>query len=506
MTEQRIAQIVMSQQYDNPTLAWKQTGYAELETAMNSPVWKLDPKRLLQLANGKSDANTREEPPAAPTPQETTTATPTETEETDKPFFSGKRFLPIGMRNYFETQGLHTLSLKHEDFIRVYQNGIYAEEQGEILERMATELGEQGFKMSYFNEVMDYYQKRTTPKDECQQNGYINVQNGFLNIAKLELEDHSPDRKSLIQLPVTFDAAANCPKIDAWLKDCLDGDTEQETLFYEAIGYTLLQTTELQKMFFLLGPTQTGKSTAIHIIKGLLGKENCSDIELAPIEDEANRFSRAQLYGKLANFASDISPRYLTGDGNVKKIIAGDGITGENKFRPPFSFEPDCTLWAAANSLPGSGDKSGAWYEKMAILRFEKQFLSTGDNKPDRSLKHTLTHPSELSGLLNVALICGTEALKRGHFTKSRRNDEVIEEYKILNDHVLQFINSLGELNIWDDDPFFTEIYKDWCDAQGIKPLSKALLANATKRHGIHRKRKKEGDTRFFVWERTQKA
>ena len=91
------------------------------------------------------------------------------------------------MRNYFETQGLHTLSLKHEDFIRVYQNGIYAEEQGEILERMATELGEQGFKMSYFNEVMDYYQKRTTPKDECQQNGYINVQNGFLNIDELKL-------------------------------------------------------------------------------------------------------------------------------------------------------------------------------------------------------------------------------------------------------------------------------------------------------------------------------
>ena len=44
MKEQRIAQIAMSQQYGNPTLEWKQTGYAELETAMNSPVWKLDPK------------------------------------------------------------------------------------------------------------------------------------------------------------------------------------------------------------------------------------------------------------------------------------------------------------------------------------------------------------------------------------------------------------------------------------------------------------------------------
>ena len=57
MTEQRIAQITLSSKHENPTLKWKQTGYAELETAMNSPVWKLDPKRLLQLANGKSDTN-----------------------------------------------------------------------------------------------------------------------------------------------------------------------------------------------------------------------------------------------------------------------------------------------------------------------------------------------------------------------------------------------------------------------------------------------------------------
>ena len=118
----------------------------------------------------------------------------------------------------------------------------------------------------------------------------------------MELEKHSPERKSIIQLPVEFDKSAEPTEIDKWLSDCLETDTEQIKLFYEAVGYTLLQTTELQKMFFLLGPTQTGKSTAIHIIKGLLGHANCADVELAPIEDESDRFSRALLYGKIANF------------------------------------------------------------------------------------------------------------------------------------------------------------------------------------------------------------
>ena len=423
----------------------------------------------------------------------------------ESPFFDGKRFLPMGMVRYLQDNGTHVISLRHEDFVRVYKDGIYLQEQGEILDAMTTALGERAFKMTQYNEVIDYLQKRITRPNECQHDGYLNVANGFLKIDDLTLEDHSPDRKSIIQLPVTFDWEAEAKLIDAWLKDCLNGDAEQETLFYEAVGYSLLQTTEIQKMFFLLGRTQTGKSTAMHIVKALLGGDNFSAVELAPLEDETNRFARAQLYGKIVNFSCDISPKYLTGDGNVKKIIAGDPISGEYKFRPAFTFEPDCTLWAMANALPGSGDKSGAWYQKMTILLFEKQFLSTGENKPDRNLKYTLTADNELSGLLNIALLCGKRALERGDFTHSKRGHEVIEEYKILNDHVLQFISDLGDFTQYDDREFY-DTYKDWCISENVKPMGKAKLANSTARHGIRRIRKKVDGDRYFVWENTEKV
>ena len=513
MTQQeRYARINLYQKFGDTKNGIEAEDWEELDQALN---WATGMTREQITMTAGVECTVSNPTGESPSPQRTpkptrspsTASEKPESEEDVKPFFSGKRFLPIGMVNYLESQGLHVISLKHEDFVRIYTNGIYVEDQGEILNAMTTALGEQGFKMSYYNEVMDYYQKRITQRGEVEHDGLLNVKNGFLNLETMELEKHSPERKSIIQLPVEFDKSAEPTEIDKWLSDCLEADTEQIKLFYEAVGYTLLQTTELQKMFFLLGPTQTGKSTAIHIIKGLLGHANCADVELAPIEDESDRFSRALLYGKIANFSCDISPRYLTGDGNVKKVIAGDGITGEHKFRAAFSFEPDCTLWAAANALPGSGDKSGAWYEKMVILRFEKQFLSDGENKPDRQLKHTLTEPSQLSGLLSYAISYGKEALRRGRFTVSERNNEAIEEYKLLNDHVLQFVESLADvINTWDDDEFYREIYKDWCEEQGIKPLSKANLANATKRHGIKRLRIRQDESRVFVWEREQKT
>ena len=424
----------------------------------------------------------------------------------DNPFFEGKKFLPLGMVNYLKTIGLHTLSLKRENFIRVYCDGIYREEQGEILDAMVTALGERTFKMSQYNEVINFLQEQTTPAEKCDQPGYLNVKNGFLNVDSFQLERHSPDRKSIMQLPIDFDPSANPDKISAWLTDCLNGDTQQEKLFYEAVGYTLLQTTEMQKMFFLLGPTQTGKSTAMHIIKGLIGEENISAIELAPLDDEDNRFSRACISDKIANFSCDISPKYLTGDGNLKKIIAGDPTTGEFKFRPAFTFLPDCTLWAMANALPPSGDKSDAWYERFVILRFDKQFLATGENKPDRNLKYTLTEPSELSGLLNVALMCGKETLKRGRFTESEKNNQAIEKYKFLNDHALKFISEIPDFVSCEDADFY-DIYKDWCAAEGLaKPLSKTRLAAATEKHGIQRIRKNEDGKRFFSWVNSEKS
>ena len=84
----------------------------------------------------------------------------------------------------------------------------------------------------------------------------------------------------------------------------------RKNCFTKLVGYTLLQTTELQKDVFL-GRQNTNRkiNCNAHILKGLIGEENISAIELAPLDDEDNRFSRASLNDKIANFSCDISPK-----------------------------------------------------------------------------------------------------------------------------------------------------------------------------------------------------
>ena len=53
-----------------------------------------------------------------------------------------------------------------------------------------------------------------------------------------------------------------------------------------------------------------------------------------------------------------------------------------------------------ANEMPASRDKSGAWYQRLVIFRFEKQFLAGSGSEPNTNLIDTLTTPEELAGVI----------------------------------------------------------------------------------------------------------
>ena len=438
-------------------------------------------------------------------------ATVSDTAE-ESPFFSGKKFLPMGMHDFLLNEGLHFLSLPSEPGIRVYQNGLYipenqASEKYRLLPAMQKYLGVQTFKMSQYDEVKRMLLETITPLSECEPAGYLNVGNGILKLKKLEVLPHTPEKVFLSQLPVEYKPDADCPVIAEWLDDVLEKDDGQVKLFLESVGYTLLQTTELQKMFILLGPTQTGKSTAGKLLKALIGDANCSSLSLRAIDDEDNRFSRSALLGKVANISADILHRYLQGDGNIKRITAGESIDAEFKGKDRFEFNPVTTLWAMANKMPASRDKSSGWYQRLLIVEFKKQFLSGTTNPPDTNIISKLTTDAELSGLLNTALICGRNAIENGVFSTTQKQADALQTVMELNDHVYGFCQFMASqmTNEWDDNQFYN-LYIEWLtdDDSEAKPLSKRKLADSVKVHGFSRKRRgTQKEDRHFVWERS---
>ena len=99
---------------------------------------------------------------------------------------------------------------------------------------------------------------------------------------------------------------------------------------FEVIGYTLLPRGPVRKAVLHLGPTGAGKSILLHLQTALIGEHQVSTESLTAIG--SNRFSAANLVGKLANICADIGTQAAEDSSIFKAIVGGDRIVVVGSF------------------------------------------------------------------------------------------------------------------------------------------------------------------------------
>ncbi len=125
-----------------------------------------------------------------------------------------------------------------------------------------------------------------------------------------------------------------------------------------------------------------------------------------------DKFSLAQLDGKLLNYRADITNQEIQSIGRINEVISGDSVTAQRKFGQPFEFKPYCKLIFSANQPPEINDDSDAVYRRYVIIEWLQQFiqdptdedLENGIRKSDPELIIKLTTEDELSGILNLLI------------------------------------------------------------------------------------------------------
>jgi P4 family phage/plasmid primase-like protien len=277
-------------------------------------------------------------------------------------------------------------------------------------------------------------------RDFKEAEGKICFMNGTLNLKMMELEPHSVENRFLWRLPIEYSADASCPKIDAFLLQVL-GD--RAALAYEILGYILCDSqNRMQRAFMFLGGGDNAKSTLLQLLTAVVGAENIAHVELQSLSE--NRFAAAQLQGKLANFAADISDRALYKTSMFKSITGGDDIGAEHKFCNPFTFHPRAKLVYSCNSLAESYDDSDAFHKRWVIALFDQTF--SGD-KCDRNILSKLVTSEELSGFANRAIAAYDQVMQTGRFTGEGDTNSKREYYTKLSDPVQCFIDERCQFN-----------------------------------------------------------
>jgi P4 family phage/plasmid primase-like protien len=305
----------------------------------------------------------------------------------------------------------------------------------------------------------------------------INFANTILDWTNGQPIAQEPNLKSTVQLPVAWRPEMACPQIDAFLHGVFPKDAAN--FAYELIGYFMIPSNPLKKSFLLRGPTNTGKSTFLSLLKTFLGPRNCASIPLQYLEGE--RWGAASLYGKLANIVGEMNDRSIETSALFKQIVGNDSIMAEHKNRPLFEFTPFCKMIFSANRPPMTRDQSNAFFERWLIIPFEQVYAIHPDGEAraaDTQLSAKLWHPAELSGLANRAVDGLRRVRERGwRFEVPASIAAETERYRLTADSVASFLGEMREKgDPMADTERLSELYRDysfWCRDSGRRELSR---------------------------------
>lgn len=135
----------------------------------------------------------------------------------------------------------------------------------------------------------------------------------------------------------------------AFLDDVFGDDEETRKEFNKFIGLCLSDIRDLKLCFFLFGPSHTGKSIVLNLLKRLVGEEYCSSLSFSQMSSE---FAVTQLLGKRLNLSGEVSGASNKRLDIFKSITGNDTVTACYKGKDHFQFSPEAMLVFACNDFP----------------------------------------------------------------------------------------------------------------------------------------------------------
>ena len=338
--------------------------------------------------------------------------------------------------------------MKDNDVGLYYDNGIYHEGAERCIAARCQQLvGINPVLTTHaINEIIGHI-KRSSYHDRNEFNldkTVINVKNGLLNILTGELREHTPDYLCNVQIPVTYDPKADCPKIKKFLKEI--HPAEDVPVMQEIFGLCLTRDNKFCKSILQIGEGANGKSTEQNVFKTFLGPNNCAHKSWQQLE--TNRFATSTLEGKLVNMFADLPSKSIETTTAFKMLTSGDPIDAERKFKDAYSFLSFAKLIFSTNKPPKIyNEDSFAFWRRWIILQYPFQFTNVNGNV-NLNMLEELTSPEELSGLLNYALQGLKRLLTKGEFSYAMSVENIAEFYQQAADPVYAFAMGKCELDV----------------------------------------------------------
>jgi putative DNA primase/helicase len=315
-----------------------------------------------------------------------------------------------------------------------------------------------------------------------QDKHLLNCQNGVIDLRSGRLVAHGPSDRFTYCVNADYDTDVNMAPWTSYLASVVkDYDLVGEWL-QMACGYSITGYTNEEIMFYLFGPTRSGKGTFTNAFLHMLGQplgQGCNfSTFTAKREGDSQNFDLAPFKPSRFISASESGKYQSLNEAVVKQITGNDPIRASFKGKDQFAFFPQFKIWLSSNH-PVRGDvDDDAFWGRVKVIEFPNSHLG----REDKYLKEKMQTPEYCSALLAWAVLGARMWYNEpnGLTTPETIAETTIKQRMDLDD-VQRWLDECTKIieGVNTSNADLTGSYREWCDANGVEPKHSRMFGRS---------------------------
>lgn len=334
--------------------------------------------------------------------------------------------------------------------------------------------------------------------DLPERQRWITTDNGVLDLDSKTLMPHDPDHLLTRQVNAGYDPNAQAPRFRRFMEEVLP-DPEVRDYVQRAVGYTLLGRADERAMFFLHGPSGTGKTQFINTMLGIFGDFGSTAESNTFRRKEASNGPSANLHAlKSRRFVSltELDSEERFDESLLKKVTGRDAVTTRELYQRQETWVPEFAAWVATNHLPRFSSDDDAIWRRVKPIAFTRVFVDD-----DANTEHDLAYrmlETERDGIF-AWVVEGVTMYEQRGLSEPAALREGVQEYRLDSDPAAQFLaeaEAESLIKVGEDQEInvrnLYRIYVDWSQRNMARPLGERRFGRHIESTGRFQKKRTE--------------
>lgn len=324
----------------------------------------------------------------------------------------------------------------------------------------------------------------------------LNVANGVVNLRTKTITPHAPEQRFTYCIPTPYSPDASTVAWETFLAESVHGGLAMLAYLQMAFGYSLTGLTWEECLWYLFGPSRSGKGIFTETLLALLGQPLATEIDFATFtarrDGDTQNFDLAPLRPARFVVTSESNKHEVLNAGKIKQLTGGNYVRCAFKGRDLFTYRPQFKPWLVSNQPVNADVDDAALWHRVKVIEFPNSHIGT----EDKTLKERMRSPENLQGVLKWAIdgaaawfaspngLEHPAAVLRATYDQRADLDMVgawIEE------------RCTQDPNTWASHADLFQSYEQWCRSNGVPPKTQKGFSQALKAKSFALELKRQG-------------